>query len=87
MIRILSVRREPPGNGNCIMRFDAQISDDVRLFNLRLVEMPGGRRLTYSASAHGSRTATFAPALAELITRAASVALLGDQASNDRSQS
>lgn len=51
--------------------FDLELTDEVKLYGMRLLDR-GGRRLTYAASANGGRrTATFAPALAERITAAA----------------
>lgn len=74
--RIISIRPAPAGaGGRTIAFFDAQVADDVRLFNLRLVSMPDGRHLTYPPNALGERAATFSPALATEITRAACAAL------------
>ncbi|TIN37612.1 MAG: hypothetical protein E5Y32_26470 [Mesorhizobium sp.] len=70
------MRPEPPGCGSVIARFDIALTDSCRLYGLKLVEKPDGRRMTYSPQS-GVRLATFTPALAEEITRAASVALGG----------
>ena len=75
-MHIIDIRPAPASaGGRTLAYFDAQISADCRLFNLRLVEMPDGRRLAYPPNAYGERVATFAPALAYEIARTASVAL------------
>jgi hypothetical protein len=76
-VRILDIR--PPafqGEGRFreLARFDAQITDEIRLFRMRLLETPEGRRLVYSPSNGGQRFASFAPALADKLTAAASAA-------------
>lgn len=83
-MQIIDIRREPPGStGSLLALFDLQLNDQTRLYNLRLAKLPGGRRRTFAPSAHGARTATFSPALAQQITRAASTAY-GDQDPHDR---
>jgi hypothetical protein len=71
-MQILAIRPET-GRGSTLARFDAQVSEHIRMFNMRLVEGPRGRRI-YAASALGANSATFAPALADDIKRAASAA-------------
>ncbi|TIL64484.1 MAG: hypothetical protein E5Y77_26220 [Mesorhizobium sp.] len=83
-MKILSIRPEPPGTGSVIARFDIALTAECRLYGLKLVQKPDGRRMTYSPQSGGSRLATFTPALAEEITRAAGVALGGLNA-HDRS--
>jgi hypothetical protein len=58
-----------------IARFDLQLSDEVKLYGLRLMQTPEGRHLTYAPSSGGRRFATFAPALVDNITAAAISAL------------
>jgi hypothetical protein len=58
-----------------IARFDLQLSDDVKLYGLRLMETPEGRHLTYAPSSGGRRFATFAPSLVDDITASATSAL------------
>jgi hypothetical protein len=58
-----------------IARFDLQLSDDVKLYGMRLMQTPAGRHLTYAPSSGGRRFATFAPALVEDITVSAVSAL------------
>ena len=52
--------------------FDLQLSDEVRMHELKLLEAPDGRRIVYAAQSGSRRTATFARSLAERITAAAS---------------
>ncbi|PAQ05224.1 hypothetical protein [Mesorhizobium temperatum] len=76
-MKILSIRPEPPGFGSTIARFDIALTDECRLYGLKLVEKPDGRRMTYGPQSGGLRVATFAPSLVEEISRAAGVALGG----------
>lgn len=75
-MEVLSIRPEH-GGGSTVARFDVQLTPEVRMFGLRLVRVAKGYRV-YSPSAFGSNVATFAPALAEKLSRAALAALAGD---------
>lgn len=55
-----------------VASFDIQVTPDIRLFDLRLMEAPDGNRFTYAAESGPRRTATFARTLAEHITIEAS---------------
>lgn len=72
---ILAIRPAPSGAGRTVALFDAQVTEDVRLFNLRLVMTRDGRHLSYPPNAMGERAATFSPVLTTEITRAACAAL------------
>ena len=75
-MQILDLRPAPPGAGRkTLATFDIQLTDDCRMYGLRLIQQSDGRRLTYAPSAGGNRVATFTPSLAETITRAAGAAL------------
>jgi hypothetical protein len=54
--------------------FDAQVSPDIRMYGLELVETPDGKRLIYAPSKGGRRVATMSielgDALAGLLARA-----------------
>lgn len=63
------------GGMRAIALFDLQLTDDVRLYGLRLMEAPDGNRFTYAAQAGARRSATFARQFAERVTAAASHAL------------
>ena len=58
-----------------LARFDVQVTDQIRLFRMRLIEAPSGRRLTYAPSYGRQRLASFAPALSDQITALAVAAL------------
>lgn len=52
--------------------FDVELNGHVRLFGLRLMETPDGKRIVYSPNGNGGRRlATFSPELAREMTRAA----------------
>jgi hypothetical protein len=76
-LRILSIRQAPPGEGKTLARFDIELTPELRMYDLRLVQTESGRRLTYSQNAAGRRTATFIGALADEITQLASNAFDG----------
>lgn len=61
------------GGMRTLAHFDLQITDDVRLYGLRLMEAPDGNQFTYAAKCGQRRAATFARPLAEKITAAASL--------------
>ena len=78
-MKILEIRPET-GAGHTLARFNAQITDDIRMFNLKLVATPDGRRVVYAPNAFGEKTATFGRHLAADLARAASAALIGAKA-------
>lgn len=74
-MRVLSLTpAADPGGGSMklLAVFDLQLTDTVRLYGLRLLETPDGRRIVYAAQAGSRRTATFDPQLAERIAQLAS---------------
>ena len=73
---ILSIRPDP-GGGNTLARFDAQLSPDIRMFGLKLVKTPRGHRV-YPPHSNTNNLATFTPAFAESLARAALAALSGE---------
>jgi hypothetical protein len=63
--------------------FDLELSSEVKIYGLKLMETPDGRRLSYAPNGNGGRRlATFAPALAAAITEAAAVKLRGQATAN-----
>lgn len=79
------------GNGDRATRlvatFDLELDDSVRMFGLKLMETPDGRRLTYAPSANGGRrTATFSPSMAAQITAAATTKLEGHETADGKNQ-
>jgi hypothetical protein len=81
-MRIISIRAVPPGAGDTVARFDAEVSPDIRLFNLKLSGGERGLRV-YAPSAYGTSTATFSRELTAALIDAAVIAL-GDQPSHAR---
>jgi hypothetical protein len=75
-MRILDIRPMPSGGGNGLARFDAELPNGVRLYNLKLADTPRGLRV-HSPSAFGCNTATFSHEVAAQLAAAAS-ASLGD---------
>ncbi|MFD1744049.1 hypothetical protein ACFSE1_01110 [Rhizobium helianthi] len=79
-MKILSIRPCDEG-GNTLALFDAQLSDDIRMFGLKLVKTPRGPRV-YAPSTRASNVATFAPDFAAALARAAQAALYGEAEHN-----
>lgn len=82
-MQILDLRPAPPGAGRTVAHFDVQLTADCRLYGLRLIQSDDCRYLTYAPNSHGQRVATFTPALADTISRAASAAFREGIASDD----
>lgn len=76
-MRIPHIRPEPPGSGYILARFDIALSEECRVFGLRLVEKPGGRKAVYAPNSGGSRVVTFSPSLVLEIASAAQAAIEG----------
>lgn len=72
-MQILSIR--PEAGGRTLARFDLQLVDGVRMYNLKLAEKPDGSRRVFAPNAFGGPAATFTTEIAEQIVRAASDAL------------
>lgn len=79
-MHILAIRPET-GPGNTLAFFDAQLSDDIRMFGLKLVQTPRGPRV-YAPSTRAINVATFAPEFAAALARAAMAALNGEAEHN-----
>ncbi|MEF2557593.1 hypothetical protein VQ044_15125 [Aurantimonas sp. C2-5-R2] len=77
-MEILAIRPEPPGTpSKRLAIFDAQLTPDIRIFGLKLVETPRGPRV-YAPRGGANAVATFAPAFAIELTGAAMAALDGE---------
>ncbi|RUX51428.1 hypothetical protein EOA33_06315 [Mesorhizobium sp. M4A.F.Ca.ET.050.02.1.1] len=74
-MHIMDIRPEPPGYGQTVARFDIALSDELRLFGLRLKQRSAGGFSVYAPNADGQRCVTFSPALVDEIARAALAAL------------
>ena len=79
--KILGIRPVPLGAGNLRARFDAEMPDGIRLFNLALKQSTGGWRV-FAPSAFGSAAATFTRDHAAQLVDAALTAL-GETRRND----
>lgn len=62
---------EPALGHRAIASFDLQLTDDCRLYGLRLLRMRDGNILTFAPQSGPRRVATFAAPLAERITKLA----------------
>jgi hypothetical protein len=72
------------GDGTRVLaRFSIQISDDLRLCGLRLVDTPKGRRTFFPGVSGGGRSVTASPSLSRQITAAASAIYEGHETAND----
>ncbi|MDX0555560.1 hypothetical protein GOL37_27440 [Sinorhizobium medicae] len=85
-MRILDIKPAAnPGGGQVrlIANFDLELDDNVRMYDLKLMETFDGRRLVYSPNGNGGRRlATFSPAIATAITEAATAKLRGHVTAN-----
>lgn len=76
-MQILNVRPEPPGRGNTLAHFDAQL-DGLRLYNLALKRTANGYRV-FGPSAFGCAVVTFTHETSDGLVTAA----LGELAHHD----
>lgn len=60
---------EPVKDGTrCIAAVDVQLNDHIRLYSLRLLQMPDGAHRLYAPQAGKRRVATFSKPMAEHLT-------------------
>ncbi|MDF2810508.1 MAG: hypothetical protein K0S56_1539 [Microvirga sp.] len=62
-MRILSIRPAPPG-GNVVARFDAELDNGIRVYDLKLSRCRTGWRV-YGPQHFGGAAVTFPPAVAD----------------------
>ncbi|MGY3117924.1 hypothetical protein ACVWXQ_001861 [Bradyrhizobium sp. S3.14.4] len=74
-MRILSIRPAPPG-GSTLARFDLELNDHLRLYNLALRQRPGDRSWTVAPNAFSERTAAFGEQFNRAISDMALAALM-----------
>lgn len=78
VLDIKPVANSGGGSVRAVAVFDLQLTDEIRMHGLKLMEAPGGRRIVYAPSGNGGRRlATFSPALAAAITDAATAKMRG----------
>lgn len=82
-LHIINIRPEPPGCGQTVARFDIALTDELRLFGLRLKRRATGGYAVHSPNANGARVVTFSPNLVEEISRTA-LAALTERKPNDQ---
>jgi hypothetical protein len=58
-LKILDIRPVPLGTGNTLARFDLELNQHIRLFNLALRQRPGDLTWTVAPNAFQERTAAF----------------------------
>ncbi len=75
---------EHSGGHHAIACFDLELTDEVRLYGLRLLRMRDGRLLTFAPQAGYRRVATFAAPLAARITKLATDRLEAMTADDNR---
>lgn len=63
-MKILSIRPAPPGSGKTLARFDAELTDGIKAYDLKLVQGSTGPRV-YGPSLHGGAAVTFSPTIAD----------------------
>ncbi|NEI20558.1 hypothetical protein GUK30_14180 [Rhizobium leguminosarum] len=73
------------GEGTHVLaRFSVQVTDDLRLCGLKLVDTPKGRRTFFPSVSGGGRSVTASTSLSRQITAAASIFFEGHEIANDR---
>ena len=87
VLDLTPVAKRGGGSVRLVAEFDLELSNVVRrLYGLRLMATPDGRRIVYGAQAGSRRSATFDPHLAEQITEMASTIYDEALTANDISQ-
>ncbi|WP_445222165.1 hypothetical protein ACKWRH_21105 [Bradyrhizobium sp. Pa8] len=74
-MKILSIRPSPPGS-TTLARFDLQLNDHLKLFNLPLRQRDGDRCWTVAPNAFHERTAAFGESFNRAISDLALKSLL-----------
>ncbi|MCA1399135.1 hypothetical protein [Bradyrhizobium sp. BRP56] len=74
-MKILSIRPSPPG-GSTLARFDLELNEHLRLYNLGLRQRANGRCWTVAPNAFHERTAAFGEQFNRAISDMALAALV-----------
>jgi hypothetical protein len=69
-VKILSIRPAPPGSGNVRARFDAELDNGVKLFDLKLTQARNGWRV-YGPHHHGAAVLALPIDIADQLAREA----------------
>ncbi len=83
-MKILSLRPGSPGS-TVLARFDLELNDHLRLYNLALRQRPGDRSWTVAPNAFGERTAALGEQFNKAIPDLALAALMELSAHDARS--
>jgi hypothetical protein len=81
-MKIIAIRPAPPGSGKTVARFDAEIAEGVKAYDLKLVRADRGLRV-FGPSVSGGSAITFAPVIADALAKLA----MGEVARDDKSKS
>ena len=76
IVALEPVRGQHP-DSSMIAKFSVEITPEVKLCGLRLMDTPHGLRIHYPSLSGGGRAVTMSPAVAEEIATAAYAALKG----------
>lgn len=76
-MKILSIRPAVPGGGKLLARFDLEMPDGVRLYDLKLVRGSTGPRV-YGPALYGGAAVTFPPSIVDQISTLSMDALAHD---------
>jgi hypothetical protein len=82
-MKILSIRPAPTGSAT-LARFDLQLNEHLKLFNLALRRRPGDRSWTVAPNAFNERTAAFGTEFNKAISDLALAKLLELSADENR---
>ncbi|BBD37543.1 hypothetical protein Amn_24230 [Aminobacter sp. Y103A] len=78
-MQILSIRPASPGGGSVCARFDAELDNGIRLYDLKLSRTKGGLRV-FGPQHFGGAAVTFPPAVADQLAALAREAVARDPA-------
>ncbi|ACM26512.1 hypothetical protein [Rhizobium rhizogenes] len=84
-MRILDIKpiADLGGGSRALAVFDLELNSDMRVYGLKLMESPDGRRIVYAPNGNGGRRlATFSPELAAEISKAANAKFEGHVTAN-----
>ena len=84
-LRVLALHRPllpQRGRSKLVTLFDLQLTDDITLRRLHLMRRPDGTHRTYAGNVDGVNAVSFAPRLADQITKAALAAYEGQNAND-----
>lgn len=73
-MKIIQIHPAPAGAGKTLARFDAELIDGIKAYDLKLVRGSMGLRV-YGPSIHGGAAVTFTPAVADALATLAAEAV------------